>query len=179
MEAKKLENYSYEDYLQIDKTTKERVELIFGRIYMMAGASAKHQDIVGNIFFIIKSYKKCKPRVAPYDLKLYCDKSINVVQPDIMIFCENKEKPCAIFEVLSPSTAQKDKKDKLKLYECAGIKEYFLVETEYKSVEKFVLENKSYKFAGNYVLDDSLMVDCIDKEIKVDDIFEGIESETE
>ena len=33
-EALKLENYSYEDYLEIDKSTKERVELIFGKIYM-------------------------------------------------------------------------------------------------------------------------------------------------
>jgi hypothetical protein len=42
-EAIELTNYSYEDYLDIDKTTKENVELIFGDIYMMAGASAVHQ----------------------------------------------------------------------------------------------------------------------------------------
>ncbi|KIM03610.1 MAG: hypothetical protein KU28_11155, partial [Sulfurovum sp. PC08-66] len=66
-EALRLDNYTYEDYLEIDATTKERLELIFGEIYMMAGASALHQDSVGNIFFVLKKiakeYPKCTPRI--------------------------------------------------------------------------------------------------------------------
>jgi len=179
MEALKLENYSYKDYLEISKSTQERVELIFGKIYMMAGASAKHQDTVLNIATIIKSLNRCKPRVAPYDLKLICEKDslekINVVQPDIMIFCEDKDLPCAIFEVLSPSTALKDKKEKFRLYECANIKEYFIVESEYKIVEKFVLKDKKFEFDGNYCVNDKLKIDCLEEEIEVEKIFEGIE----
>jgi len=180
MEARKLENYTYKDYLEIDKTTKERVELIFGRIYMMAGASAKHQDVVGNIYFTLRRESNCKPRVAPYDLKLKCSfdasiEAVNVVQPDVMLFCKEKELPCAIFEVLSPSTASKDKTEKLALYECAGIKEYFLVEPEYKVVEKFVLKDKKYHFSGNYTPGMKMMVECIGKEIDIDAFFEGIE----
>ena len=51
MEALKLDNYSYQDYLDIDSTTSDdtRVELIFGEIYMMSGCTANHQDAVGNI----------------------------------------------------------------------------------------------------------------------------------
>ena len=91
-----------------------------------------------------------------------------------MIFCED-ELPCAIFEVLSPSTAQKDKKEKFSLYECAGIKEYYIVEPEYKSVEKFVLENGKYNFGGNYVLKDKMFIDCIEQEVNIEKFFEGIE----
>ena len=47
-DARALENYTYEDYLDIANSTEERVELIFGKIYMMAGASALHQDTVGS-----------------------------------------------------------------------------------------------------------------------------------
>lgn len=41
---------------------------------MMAGASAVHQDTLGNIAFILKSRikdkdSKCHPRIAPYDLR--------------------------------------------------------------------------------------------------------------
>ena len=57
-EALKLENYTFQDYLDIDKNTKERVELIFGDIYMMAGASAVHQDIVLNLGYMFKSITK-------------------------------------------------------------------------------------------------------------------------
>ncbi|BCD60667.1 MULTISPECIES: Uma2 family endonuclease [unclassified Nitratiruptor] len=180
MEARKLENYTYQDYLEIDKTTKERVELIFGRIYMMAGASAKHQDVVLNIAITLKNESQCKPRVAPYDLKLRCSfdpsvESVNVVQPDVMLFCEDEKLPCAIFEVLSPSTASKDKTDKLALYECARIKEYFIVEPEYKVVERFVLKGKKYQFAGNYAENMQMKVECIGKEVDVSAFFEGVE----
>ncbi len=184
MEARKLENYTYEDYLDIDKTTKERVELIFGKIYMMAGASAKHQDVVLNIALVLKNFGKCKPRVAPYDLELFCPvegvkERVNVVQPDVMLFCDDVQLPCAIFEVLSPSTAAKDKREKLHLYECAGVKEYYIVEPEYKVIERFVLEDGKYRFDENYLEGDAMEVGCIGEKVEVAKVFEGIENETE
>jgi len=177
--ATKLENYTYEDYLQIDKTSNERVELIFGQIYMMAGASAEHQDVVGNIFYLIKNFTKdkhsCKPRVAPYDLKLKVDNKVNVVQPDVMIFCENSNNPCAVFEVLSKSTAYKDKSIKKELYEISGIKEYFLVDYNFAIVEKFKLNNNKYEYIKAFSLGETIKIECINQEILVDDIFEGLE----
>ncbi len=183
MEARKLENYTYEDYLHIDATTKERVELIFGKIYMMAEASAVHQDVVLNIAVTLREVEKCKPRVAPYDLKLFCPKRdlerINVVQPDVMLFCESDQLPCAIFEVLSPPTAAKDKTAKKDLYACAGIKEYFVVEPEYMIVEKFELVDNEYHYIGSFTVEDTLRIDCIDKEVSIEKFFEGIEREVE
>ena len=181
IEARKREDYTYEDYQGIDSTTKERVELIFGKIYMMAGASAVHQDVVLNIAIILKNFNKCKPRVAPYDLKLFCPKEgvqerVNVVQPDVMLFCQSEHIPCAIFEVLSPSTALKDKTVKKELYECARIREYFVVETEYKVIERFVLKNGKYEYAGAYGTEDEMEIGCIEEKIEVAKIFEGIEA---
>jgi len=174
-EALKLENYNYEDYLNIDKTTKERVELIGGKIYMMAGASALHQDAVLNIAFILKNFtkieEKCKSRVAPFDLTLVVDEKKNVVQPDVMLFCD-QELPCAVFEVLSPSTAYKDKTVKKNLYEKSGIHEYFLVNIEFKIVEKFMLVNGRYQYIGAYGVDDELALDCMNKSLVVSEIFE-------
>ena len=173
-EARKLDNYSYEDYLDIANNTKERVELIFGKIYMMAGASALHQDIVLNIATKIKllNNDSCKPRVAPFDVKLEVNGIISVVQPDVMIFCNNIETPCAIFEVLSPSTALKDKTVKKELYELAKVKEYFLVNAEYKIIEKFELIDDKYELAGVFGTDDKIEVKCINQEIEAKEIFE-------
>ncbi len=180
MEARKLEDYTYQDYLDIDATTKERVELIFGKIYMMAGASAVHQDVVLNIAATLRQYDRCKPRIAPYDLKLFCPRqgvqeSTNVVQPDVMLFCENEQIPCAIFEVLSPSTAAKDKTVKKELYECAKIREYFLVEPEYGIVEKFVLDGDSYRYVGSFTKKDAIDVACLEIKLEVAGFFAGIE----
>jgi len=149
-----------------------RKEMIFGKIYMMASPSAKHQDIVGNIYFTIRELGKCKARVAPFEIKIEC-RGENRVQPDVMIFCDDKL--CGVFEVLSPSTAVKDKIIKKKLYECGGIKEYFIVESEYKIVEKFELIDGKYEFIGNFGIEDKIKVNCINEEVEVSKIFEGVE----
>jgi Uma2 family endonuclease len=177
MEAIKLENYTYEDYLDIDRTTQERVELIDGQIYMMAGASATHQDTVGNIFFILKNLsrekERCLPRIAPYDLKLFRGEDRNVVQPDVMLFCE-EEIPCAIFEVLSDSTAYKDKSVKKELYERFGIGEYFLVDTHLKIVDKYELIDGKYFYVQGFGTEDRMPVTCLDDEIEIAEVFENI-----
>lgn len=175
-EALKLEKYTYEDYLDIDQTTQERVELIFGEIYMMAGASALHQDVALNLAFILKNFvkdrKKCFPRVAPFDLKLNLNDNISIVQPDVMLFCEEKELPCVVFEVLSPSTALKDKTIKKDLYEQNGVKEYFLVNTEFKLIEKFVLENGKYSISNIYGEEDDVEIGCLNEKFNLTQVFE-------
>ena len=174
--ALKLENYSYDDYCDIDQSTKERVELIFGKIYMMAGASAAHQDAVLNLGYILKKFSKekqsCTPRIAPFDLKLTVNNDISVVQPDVMLFCSDEETPCAVFEVLSPSTAHKDKTVKKELYEQSGIEEYFLINVEFKIVEKFILKNKDYVYDKAYGIEESIPLLCLDEEIVVSEVFE-------
>jgi len=179
MEAIKLDNYTYQDYLDIDSTTSEdtRVELIFGEIYMMSGCTANHQDTVGNIYFNLRSIKNttCIPRVAPYDIKINIDHNISVVQPDVMILCEDNELPCAVFEVLSPSTASKDKGVKKELYELAGIKEYYIVNSDLKIVDKFLLDNGRYYYVKGFNTTDTIKIDCIDADISVEDIFENID----
>ncbi len=116
---------SYEDYLDIVATTpkNERYELIFGKIYMMSGPSREHQEIVGNIFFQLKVLAQegqCRPILSPYDIKIFCAGQTHVVQPDISLFCDEQKRPCAIFEVLSPSRAYKEKRIKKELYESCG-----------------------------------------------------------
>jgi Uma2 family endonuclease len=174
-DAKRLEKYTYQDYKDIDQSTKERVELIFGKIYMMAGASAAHQDVVLNLAYLLKNFSKskplCTPRIAPFDLKLTVNSAVSVVQPDLMLFCENNEIPCAIFEVLSPSTAHKDKTVKKTLYEQSGVKEYFLVNIEFHIIEKFVLTNGTYVYDTAYSIEESLTIACIDETFDVKEVF--------
>jgi Uma2 family endonuclease len=175
-EALELNNYSYQDYLDIDKDSKERVELIFGDIYMMEGGSASHQDAVLNLGYILKNISKikerCLPRITPFDLKLQNGNDVSVVQPDVMLFCEDESVPCAVFEVLSPSTAHKDKTVKKELYEQSGIKEYFLVNVEFKVIDKFVWLDGKYNYDRAYGEDEEMDIVCLDSVIVVSEIFE-------
>jgi len=123
---------------------------------------------------------KCKVIVAPFDVKLKKDRSENVVQPDVAIYCNDSMKkevnniPTVVFEVLSPSTATKDKYDKLKLYEMFRIEEYFLVSPEYKSVEVFRLKNGKYEYDQAFFSDMKFEIKALEDEFDVDDVFEDI-----
>ncbi|MBN2782541.1 MAG: Uma2 family endonuclease [Campylobacterales bacterium] len=177
MGVRELKDYSYEDYLAIDKTTpdNERYELLFGEIYMMSGASRQHQDVVGNIFFLFKTLQKekgCKAVVAPYDIKQKCDGDMGVVQPDVMLFCGESEIPCIVCEVLSPSTAHKDKTVKKEFYECIGVKNYLIVDPINKYVDRFVLEDGKLLYDRCYGDSDEMMLECLDASVKVEQFFE-------
>jgi Uma2 family endonuclease len=178
MSELQLNNYSYEDYLGVDATLKEneRIELLAGEIVFMAGASAEHQDMVLNIASALKqkgkeTASKCLPRVAPYDVKLFRGESQSVVQPDIMVFCEDRELPCAIFEVLSPSTATRDKGVKKELYESFGIKEYFIVDLTMQIIDAYRLENGRYYYIKGFSVGDKLKIECMSVELDVGEIF--------
>lgn len=172
-----LANYTYEDYLDIDATTpqNERVELIFGEIHMMSGASRVHQDIVGNIFFLFKTLQKqkgCSSVIAPFDLKLQCDGTTNVVQPDLLLFCEDEKIPCLVCEVLSPSTALRDKGVKKELYECFGIKNYLIVDPLNRFVENYILKEGKLHYEKCYGAEDKLYLECLDTEVDMEQFFE-------
>lgn len=152
--------YTYADYLTWQFS--ERLELIKGWIYNMSPAPRRvHQEIVGNIFLKIGTHfehKHCKVYQSPFDVRLV--KNINqpdqevttVVQPDICIICDLEKldergcegAPDMIIEILSPSTMKKDYYEKFNLYQENGVKEYWLVNPEGKSLQIFYLENNEY-----------------------------------
>ena len=118
----------------------------------------------------------CLPRIAPFDLKIECTGVINVVQPDIILYCKEKEIPCAIFEVLSPSTAYKDKGIKEDLYESCGVQNYFLVDPLAKTIDKFILRDNKYFYNKCYGVDeehsDVMPIECLAEEVDVKVFFE-------
>jgi Uma2 family endonuclease len=142
--ALSCDRYTYADYAKWDEDF--RCELIGGIVYMMASPSEWHQDVVGDVFSQLKASlkgKKCKPMIAPFDVRLFPRKDgsdDNVVQPDVIVVCdENKLSdgkacigaPDVVFEVLSDSTKIMDLRVKRELYKSAGVKEYWVVAKDY------------------------------------------------
>ncbi len=140
--------YTYEDY----KNWEGRWELIEGIPYAMSPSPGwKHQMISNNIAWQLKeSLKECKECTVllPVDWKISDD---TIVQPDNLVICyEPGEKPyitkapSLIFEVLSKSTALKDREIKFRLYEREGVKYYVIVDPEDKIARVYKLENGRY-----------------------------------
>ncbi len=90
-----------------------------------------------------------------------------------MLFCEN-EIPCAVFEVLSDSTAYKDKGVKKELYERFGIVEHFIVDTALKIVDKYELNDGKYYYVKGFYIEEKMKINCLDEEIDIKEVFENI-----
>ncbi len=145
---------SYQDYLALVDSSDQRYELIDGEVYLMASPSFNHQVVVNELaghFYNYFKGKTCRSLTAPLDVKL-CGYALkfeedpNVVQPDILVVCDEEKVnednkyegiPTLIVEVLSPSTMGKDKITKLNLYMKSGVLEYWIVDLERKTITQY------------------------------------------
>lgn len=155
--------FTYADYLTWN--FKERIELIRGKIFKMTPAPTSfHQRISVNIETEISIFlkdKKCKLFHAPIDVrlkgkpfrkkKLRDDEITTVVQPDIIVVCDEEKlkdgrcvdgAPEFIVEILSPGNTKTETKYKFDLYEENGVEEYWMVYPEYKQVYVYLLDEK-------------------------------------
>jgi len=144
--------YTYADYLAWKFS--ERVELILGKIFKMSpGPSRLHQEVAGKLYVLLSNQlegKDCKLYIAPFDVRPFGKEKTEtdtVVQPDICIVCDYGKlddagcngPPDLIIEILSPSTASKDLKEKYNMYELAGVKEYWTVDPVDGIINTYVL----------------------------------------
>ena len=150
----KVQRYTYSDYCTWDDD--KRWELIDGIAYAMAGASQSHQSISVEILFQLKQFlrgKECKVFHAPFDVRLNAETKDNtVVQPDLLVICDQSkldDKSCIgppdmIVEILSPSTATRDRLLKFEKYRQAGVREYWIVDPDAKMVSVQILKDGEY-----------------------------------
>ena len=159
--------YTYADYLSWQLT--EWVELIRGRVRQMAGASIPHQRISRRLEYAIEAHLsggRCEMFHAPTDVRLETP-DLNgtrllqtVVQPDIFVNCDPSRltqnscigPPEWIIEVVSPSNASRDVREKFDLYQEAGVGEYWIVYPNEQLISVYVRDSGTdrYRTVGDY-----------------------------
>ena len=145
----------------------ERIEIISGQAYMMAPPLRVHQKISGQLFRQISNYldgKRCEVYPAPFAVRLFEEAEDRpedvdtMVEPDITVVCDPEKldkygcrgAPDLIMEILSPSTRRHDLSVKYRLYERAGVREYWIVDPDNKLVSVYRLEDGRYHAAETY-----------------------------
>lgn len=142
----------------------QRAELIDGKIYDMATPSLTHQRISSILHNEIYNYIKnnrgeCEAFAAPFAVFIDQD-NYNYVEPDISVICDTKkldERGCNgapdwVVEIVSPSSKRMDYFIKLFKYQAAGVREYWIVDPEKKSVTVYQFEKEiveQYSFGDN------------------------------
>ena len=125
------------DYLDWESRAKEKHEYVAGEIFAMAGASERHNRITLNIAFHLRLATRghsCRAFMA--DMKLRIADARSYYYPDVMLVCDNSDQhpiyktaPCFIAEVLSPSTANIDQREKWLHYRDIPSLRYYLLGT--------------------------------------------------
>lgn len=151
--------FTYTDYLQLPE--QDRRELIGGDFYVVPSPSVRHQQIVVNIGRRLSEHVRSDQlgRVlwAPLDVVLSDE---DVVQPDIMYISKQRRgiiseqnisgAPDLVIEILSPSTADRDRGLKQSLYARFRIGEYWIVDPEERSVQVMELGTEAYDAMKKY-----------------------------
>jgi len=173
--AKKNE-YSYGDYLLWPDN--RRYEIIEGVVYDMTPApTPEHQRLLGKLHLKIAGFlkgKDCEVFVAPLDVLLpeadEADEKVKtVVQPDLLVVCDSKKitprgcrgAPDWIIEVLSPSTASKDQILKRRIYEKAGVREYWVIHPTDRTIMIYRLHKAKLAFVDTYDDQAELKAACL------------------
>ena len=175
--------YTYEDYLNWPED--ERIELIDGKIYYMSAPTKRHQELLRRLstrFDIYLHGKSCDVYFAPFDVRIDLDLGKDsVVQPDLVGICDDEKldekglngAPDLVIEVLSKSTASKDRLIKYHKYLSVGVKEYWLVDPTKEEVIVNVLKGNTYE-AIVYVKGEMIKPTILtDLSINVTELFDG------
>jgi Uma2 family endonuclease len=143
----KMPQHTAEEYLA--NTDSCRMELIGGRFYEMPAPDGLHQQIAMRI--CCQLMQNLEDRELPWTVQTFPFHArlddLTVVQPDIMVFSTDPgqafseragERPDLVVEVLSRSTAFKDRYQKLYKYRAAGVREVWLVSPLNKKVQVYL-----------------------------------------
>ncbi|MCD8012752.1 MAG: Uma2 family endonuclease [Lachnospiraceae bacterium] len=181
---KRQGEYTLEDYFALPDD--QRVELIDGVFYDMAAPNYIHQDIGVRICRCFMDYidskrGSCFAFAAPVDVQLDCDDK-TILQPDVLIVCDPSKlkkgrifgAPDLVVEILSRSTSKKDRVLKLAKYRRAGVKEYWIVDPDWRQVKVYEFEKSDTP--AEYGFDDIVPVGIYAGDCKVDfsQIYERI-----
>ncbi len=174
------ERYTYQDYLSW--SDDERWEIINGQAYYMGPApKIRHQRILRNLSWQfgkqLNKLEECELFTAPTDVVF---DEFNVVQPDILIVCDRQKvtedniqgAPDLIIEIASASTELRDKREKLRLYEHFGVKEYIIVFPEREYLERYTLENNKYGAPEVFNWNEVLKLKIFEIEMNLWEVFE-------
>lgn len=131
--------YSIEEYLELEEKSTMAYEYVAGQIYAMAEPSEAHGAIVENLYSQLLVHlrgRPCRPHLASRRVLFKCRGDDIAYRPDVWVGCGDKRNPAGVtvgeprlvIEVLSPSTARIDRREKAVSYrEIPSLEECVLV----------------------------------------------------
>lgn len=179
--------WTYDDLLTLPEDGR-RYEIIEGALYEMPSPSMGHAAVIANIItLLIPLVSRVGGRwfTAPLDVLI---PGGNPVQPDVIVILPGSQAqmvaqgiegpPDLIVEVLSPSSRGHDLLTKRSLYARAGVREYWIVDPDARTLMILVLEHNALHEAVLATSEDPAVSPLLGPlPIVVADLFAGIEDQ--
>jgi len=171
-----------EDYFSYEDRSNARHEYVEGFVYAMTGATKRHNRIVGRIYARLLAAEQgsgCRTYMEAVKLRL----RDRIYYPDVMVACGpsspdryTEDAPSILVEVLSESTWQIDRREKLAAYHgIASLQSYLIVAQD----ERYVLRH--WRDAeGTWQYDvlagaGTIELPTMRTMLTLDEIYEGVE----
>lgn len=138
--------FTPEEYLELERKAEYKNEYYRGEIFAMAGASLKHNEIVGQLSALIAQHLRARGcRLYPADQRIATPAGL-YTYPDLSVVCGPPQRssedrdtvtnPVLLVEVLSPTTESYDRGNKAKLYrEIPSLEQLVLISQDAFEVE--------------------------------------------
>ncbi len=146
--------YRNSDYMALPD--EPRCELLWGHLVVTPSPLRRHQHVLFALgarlrTFALAAGHECL--LAPMDVTLF---EHTVLQPDLLLIARDRRgiareriegAPDLVVEILSPSSARRDRLVKLALYARGGVPEYWIVDPEAQTIDFLVLRADAYSVA--------------------------------
>lgn len=146
---------TYDDFLLLPDDG-QRHELVDGEHYVTASPNTSHQRVSGKLHLIIgrwlEEHRVGQLFYAPFDVVF---SRFDVVEPDLLYLSNERAQevltpsnvqgaPELVIEIGSPSTRARDETIKRRLYERAGVSEYWVVDPDIQVVRIYRREGEHF-----------------------------------
>ena len=177
---------TYEDYAKTPDD--ERWELIDGELFRMPSPNIAHQRTSGRLFLRMAPFVDERDLgevfVAPMDIVL---SDSDVVEPDLLFISSERMgiitrlniqgAPDLVVEIHSPSTARRDLTAKRELYARHGVKEYWPIDPDTRTVTVLLLGDGDFVEMGIYKEGDTVASPTLEGfSFRVEEIFPALDS---
>ncbi len=158
--SKPVAKLTYEDYR--NTPADKRYELLDGELVVAPAPRIPHQRVGMKLGTRLHTFVKDRGLgeilFAPCDVLL---SNTDVVQPDLLFVSRERSDillggdnvrgaPDLVIEILSPSTSGLDRTLKRRLYAKHGVREYWLVDPDAKTVAILLMGQDAFDVAGTY-----------------------------
>ena len=179
--------YTPNEYLVLEVEANIRNEYRNGEIVPMTGGTPAHNEITGDLIFLLKAALKGQPysifvadqRLWISDCNLYTYPDVMIVPRPIALQPGRKDtvtNPIFIAEILSNSTKAYDRDEKFAAYRTiSGFQEYVLID-QYKShVEQYVKQDVNQWLFTEYRGEARFKLSSVAVEIALANLYENVE----